>query len=186
MRVVRRNLGITLIELMITLVVLVVLISLAAPSMTNLLENRRIAGASQAVFEQVQYARTEAIKQSRPIFVVVDDGTNGDGWCLGVSDAPNCNCQLTDVEDEDACTVIVAVDAGDADPEQRVVRRIHADAFPTIALATLPLEVRFSPVRGIATQVNGTRIDNETITLTSPRGIGRTVTINVVGRVTLN
>ena len=187
MRVVRRYRGITLIELMITLVVLVVLISLAAPAMTSLLETRRMAGASQAVYEQLQYARTEAIKQSRPIFVVVDSGTNGVGWCLGISDAPNCDCQLDDPEVADACTVIAAVDTNAADPEQRVVRRVHADLFPTITLTTQPTELSFNPVRGTATyQVDGTRVLGESVTLTSPRGLERTATINVVGRVTLN
>lgn len=177
MRVVRRRRGITLIELMITLVVLVVLISLAAPAMTSLLETRRMAGASQAVYEQLQYARTEAIKQSRNMFVVIDERGNGLPWCVGVSDNSACVCQEPG-NGEEPCTVIVAVDA--AGTAQRAERQINGDSFPNITLTTTQPRVGFDPVRGTVFENAGAEI-----TLTSaPRGLTRTWSVNVVGRIT--
>jgi type IV fimbrial biogenesis protein FimT len=177
MRGIFKNRGFTLIELMITLVVLVVLISLAAPAMTSLLETRRMAGASQAVYEQLQYARTEAIKQSRNMFVVIDEGDAGLPWCVGVGDSPDCVCQEPG-NDEEPCTVIVAVNA--AGTAQRAERQINGDAFPNITLTTTQSRVGFDPIRGTVFENAGTEI-----TLTSaPRGLTRTWSVNVVGRIT--
>lgn len=61
--------GFTIIELMITVVVIAILAVIAVPSFSDMLERKRIRGAAESVKAEFQYARSEAIKQS------CEDGT---------------------------------------------------------------------------------------------------------------
>jgi type IV fimbrial biogenesis protein FimT len=192
---IRRKRGLTLIELLIVVIVLAVLVALAIPSLADLLERRRLIGAAESVYGQIQFARSEAIKRSRDMSFVTG-GTNGT-WCHGVSDRPDCDCSLDadvlEVEaDEDAgiegndgawaCTVVAA--AGDA---SRVLKRRLGTDFPRVTMdmdaADAIQEIRFNFVRGIVT--TGLTSGTGTVTLNSPRGFQLRVTVNSVGRVTL-
>ncbi|MDF2076917.1 GspH/FimT family pseudopilin [Pseudomonas mendocina] len=53
----------TLIELMVTLAVLAVVISLAAPSFSNMLQENRLAAMSNELQGALQLARSEAVKR---------------------------------------------------------------------------------------------------------------------------
>jgi len=53
--------GFTLLELMITLSVLAILASLGVPAMQEMLERNRLKGAAQALAEDLQWVRGEAI-----------------------------------------------------------------------------------------------------------------------------
>ncbi len=65
----RRFAGFTLIELMIVLAVLVIIITLAAPSFNDALERRRLAGAGDEIFNAVNYARSEAIMRNTDVLI---------------------------------------------------------------------------------------------------------------------
>jgi len=80
--------GFTLLELMIVLVILGIIVAMAIP-MFDAIDKRRVRTAAEEIYSTAQYARSEAIKQSRNMFFVArTDGTN---WCVGVGDA-DCNC----------------------------------------------------------------------------------------------
>jgi type IV fimbrial biogenesis protein FimT len=72
-----RHGGFTIIELMITLVILVILLALAAPSMGNLVKDQRVKTVVGDVYAALVFARSEAIK--RNTYVGVCAMTN-DGW----------------------------------------------------------------------------------------------------------
>lgn len=167
--------GFTLVELMVTIAVLVILTTLAVPAMNNILENRRLVGAGQAIYEQIQFARTEAIKQSRNIFVVAE---GGDDWCVAVSDDGDCDCSVTDVTDGDACTLIAAVGGGGQ--AERILRRVVAADHRTITMPTPAngTTIEFNFVRGTVAQGAGANIVVE-----SPRGLQRTAQVNIVGQI---
>ncbi|WP_006786797.1 GspH/FimT family pseudopilin [Thiorhodospira sibirica] len=176
MHTLTRQTGVTLVELMITITVLAILASIASPAM-NIMDNRRLTAASQSLYENLQLARTEAIKQSRDMFFVVDPG-DGSGWCIGISDTTGCDCQQTAVAEEDACTIIAAVESGNA---TRVLRRVSGNDFRNITL-TAPAaasEVRFNFVRGTADQTL-------TLSVQTPKNQQRSVTVNLAGRIALN
>ncbi|MBL8439221.1 GspH/FimT family pseudopilin [Zoogloea sp.] len=73
--------GFTLVEMLITVVVLAVLVALAVPNMQDALRKRRVIAAGEAIYGQVQFARSEAIKSSQNVSVVV---TTASPWSVAV------------------------------------------------------------------------------------------------------
>ncbi|MDR2187704.1 MAG: GspH/FimT family pseudopilin [Azonexus sp.] len=83
--------GITLIELMITIVVLAVLLTIAVPNMLNLIRASRLATAADLLVDTLNFARIEAIKQRKDIQVctAADPGSanacgSGGNWSTGL------------------------------------------------------------------------------------------------------
>ena len=74
--------GFTLIELMITLVVLGVLVALGVPSFQAWLQNAQIRNAADAVMNGIQLARTEAVRRNRIVYFTFDAGSNWSVVCL--------------------------------------------------------------------------------------------------------
>lgn len=86
--------GVTIFELMVTLIVAAILLSIAVPSFSNLYDKNRVKGAAEEMSAQLQFARSEAI--ARNINVVVDV-TGGANWCVGVDDTDAaCDCTTDD------------------------------------------------------------------------------------------
>ncbi len=77
--------GFTLMELMIVVVILAIVAAMAYPAL-DFIEKRRLVAATDNLHGQIQFARMEAIKQSRNIFIVTMTANNGVDWCLGISD----------------------------------------------------------------------------------------------------
>ncbi len=73
--------GFTLIELMVTVTVLGVLLSLAAPSFTTLIANNRITTETNELMGAFNLARAEAIRRAQPVTVRSSDNDNyAKGW----------------------------------------------------------------------------------------------------------
>lgn len=68
-----RNFGFTLVELMFAIAIAAILISLAVPSFQNLLDRKRLVGAAESLYSHLQFAKSEAIKQSIAVPVVFAD-----------------------------------------------------------------------------------------------------------------
>lgn len=73
-------LGLTLIELMVTVVVLAVGLSLAAPSFTQQIGNYRLRTASESIINGLNYARAEAVRRNSPVSFTLD--ASGSGWAV--------------------------------------------------------------------------------------------------------
>ena len=77
-----RTPGFTIIELMIVMVIVGVMVSLAAPSMRDLIIRTRLKTAASDLHQSLMQARSEAIKRNGVVQVVPNSGTN---WALGWS-----------------------------------------------------------------------------------------------------
>lgn len=76
--------GFTLIELMISLVVLVVLITVAIPGMQGLINSGRLSAAANELSAAVQLARVEALRRNRSVVLCNSETltacSNSDAW----------------------------------------------------------------------------------------------------------
>lgn len=147
--------GLTLLELLIVITILALLLGVALPAMQDLIERNRLKTAAQALAEDLQWARSEAIKRNRVLGFSVDT----ERWCYGVVDRElRCDCRRAP-ETEGACTL----------------KRVLGDVFPGVRLESTLSLTRFEPRR--ATAINGS------LTLISPSGTAIRVVLSRLGRV---
>lgn len=83
--------GFTLIELMVTLVIAGILLSIAIPSFQNLVVDSRLNAAASDLADAVRLGRSEALKRNRPVVFCqidpadaddCDSGGSWGGWAL--------------------------------------------------------------------------------------------------------
>jgi type IV fimbrial biogenesis protein FimT len=90
--------GFTLVELMITVVVLAVLAAIAVPSMREFIARQRVESIAKELATDLRYLRTQAIQRQLP--VQIRFGSNTDTTCYVLfgfgSGSFNCNCARTD------------------------------------------------------------------------------------------
>ncbi|MDP1864033.1 MAG: GspH/FimT family pseudopilin [Thiobacillus sp.] len=75
-----KQIGFTLIEMMITIAVLAILLSIAIPSFQTLMLDNRIAAQANQLITAFNYGRSEAVKRAAPATVCP---TNGGAACAG-------------------------------------------------------------------------------------------------------
>jgi type IV fimbrial biogenesis protein FimT len=95
--------GFTLIELMVTLTVVAILLTLAIPSFTGMIDKNRLKNAAETLYADLQFARAEAIKRNKKIRVSFF--SNGSTWCYGLKENAKCDCLQTDIDEEDFCKI---------------------------------------------------------------------------------
>jgi len=151
---------------MITVVIIAILAAMALPSFQSILEGRRLAGAAENLFADLQYAKSEAIKRSgKNVDLTFSSAT----WCYGVderdlADAVDCDCTTPAT-----CQI---------DGVQKV---INGSAYNNVTLTT----AGFTGTTITFDRRQGMPSDNGTFTL-SINGQSRTVSINVIGRIKMD
>ncbi len=77
--------GFTVLELMVTLIIAAILLSIAVPSFTSLIRRNQITSYANEFGTSVNLARSEAIKRGTDIVLTSNAGTNWkQGWSLNV------------------------------------------------------------------------------------------------------
>lgn len=84
---VKSSLGLTLIELLITMLIVIILIAIGIPSYQKFIQTERFAVATNNLYQAYRFARSEAIKKSSPMTLLASDGVWGNGWHVQDSSA---------------------------------------------------------------------------------------------------
>lgn len=85
--------GFTLLELMVTLAVLSVLITIGIPSFQTSLDRHQAKTVAEAVRTAITEARAESLKRNIPVRTVIRPGA---AWCIGLTDESTCDCSVGD------------------------------------------------------------------------------------------
>lgn len=126
--------GVTLIEVLVGLVILVVLGVLALPSWAEFQERQRLKAAAETLASSLNLARSEALAQQQFMYLQLS-GQGSERWCYAVSSVQNCDCHA-------ACETLQKVDG-----EQWRGVALSASSRKTL---------RFNWKNGAATGANGT------------------------------
>jgi type IV fimbrial biogenesis protein FimT len=91
----RRAQGFTIVELMTVLVLVGVLVTIAVPSFTDLLQRRRAEGQANELVTDLAYAKSEAVQRNRNVALF----TGGGGTCYTIAawttGTGGCDCTAT-------------------------------------------------------------------------------------------
>jgi prepilin-type N-terminal cleavage/methylation domain-containing protein len=156
----RTQAGLTLIELIVTVVVIGILATVAAPSFSGFFERQRLVGAADSLYSSLRFARAEALKADQTVTLTFDDSTAAE-WCIGIKDsAGSCDCEASD------CTV---------DGALRVVS--YTD-FPGVSASTIGNTYQFDSKRGTVSST-------DEITFTNSSGSQLRIEMTKLGRPSL-
>jgi type IV fimbrial biogenesis protein FimT len=163
----RRYGGFTLIELMITLVIVVIILLLAVPSFRDTIARNRVEGQAGELNTDLQYARTEAVTRNAAVGVFI--GTNCyTVYTVGSTDASACATLGTGATSLKSVTL----DAGNS-------------LSLTFASNNSQAFLQFEPVRGMATNATGTDFSGNVTVATSVGGWQLRADVTQFGRVKL-
>lgn len=162
--------GFTTFELLVAILIVGILTSLALPTVGGYLEKRRIIAAAEEIYSQLQFARSETLKQSDSLNInfALNNISPSTSWSLGIS-TDSCNPNITNIATTNAC--IINLNGTD------VLKRINSADFADVSMTTPTFptklvggvstqETGFEPVRGTAFNSAG-NFANGTIVLTS-------------------
>jgi len=140
-----RQSGFTLIELMMSLVLLAIGAALSLPSYREMVEKRQLTHGAEQIMAFVNSAQTEAMKQNR-VVTVSYSRTADNNWCFGATTgATACNCTKTDPVASDYCAI---------NSTPAVINNGNTGNLDLLKSITGDGAYSFDPIRGIFTDLN--------------------------------
>lgn len=85
--------GFTLLEMLVTLALMAILMSIAVPTYAGFAARHRLKSASDMLVLDLRQARLDAIQRNASVHVVAHAGAQ---WCYAVSTDPGCDCRAAD------------------------------------------------------------------------------------------
>lgn len=155
----RRLQGLTLIELLISIGVLAVLATIAAPSFTTFIDRTRLTSAVDALNADLQLARSEALRTNQAVSINFQTGS---AWCYGiVVGGAVCDCSITNAGNTGYCGY-------------KRVAASSPSAFTLSASTFATASTSFDPARGFLTEAGS-------VTLQSSQGKQAQVSLSLMG-----
>lgn len=136
----RKQSGVTLHELMVGLSVTAILLSIAAPSYSEFVSKRRVAGATNLIAMYLEDVKMQSIKRNAFIAVSYKVSEDGSQWCLGATLGKDTSCDCAAVPSE--CLI---------DSTASTISQSTYEEFDRIKTTFTEGTMTFDPVRGILT-----------------------------------
>jgi len=151
-------LGVTLVELTVSMAVLTILAAAAMPSFVDFFDRNRVRGAADDVASLISNARAAAVKNNLDVSIAMVG--SGAAWCIGGNAAAPASGGLPagtavpcDCADATECLI-----AG-----QRFI--IEVGAHPGVQVGNLPAPLTFDSTLGVISPLG-----SRSVVLTSPKG----------------
>jgi type IV fimbrial biogenesis protein FimT len=117
MLMVAKQSGVTLIELLVGVAIVVIITALALPSYSTWIQNSRLRNGAEAVVNGLQLARAEAVRRNANVNFTLTGATSA--WAVGCANV-TANCPATiqshTVGDGSSAAVTLTMVAGGANP----------------------------------------------------------------------
>jgi type IV fimbrial biogenesis protein FimT len=176
-KLIRYNSGYTLMELMVTITIAGILLSIAIPNFTSVISSNRLTTYANELVTALNFARSEAIKRGQYV-VVSKTGTNWeDGWNVfvdyDVSNAFNDDGDATICEATEDCLLRIY--------------DVLPDGYTLRSGSTYACWIAYTPTglsKGSGSACKG-GLANDTFRLCNgtDKTVSRAITVNSVGRV---
>ena len=153
--------GFTLIELMVTIVVATILLLVAVPSFNNLVDTNRLMSATSMLYSDLQFARSEAIRNNNQVQLNFNQAASCYGMILGTA---ACDCTVTSTAATNFCGL----------------KRVTSANLGSITVVSFASPTGFDPVRGMILSATA-----GSVTLQSASGKQARVNIGLLGRISL-
>lgn len=95
-RITHAQVGFTLIEVMIVVVIAAILLALAIPAFQDTIDRNRLKSVAETILSDLELMKLESVKRSQSVFLSIrnDDAAVGD-WCYGMRNSASCDCKST-------------------------------------------------------------------------------------------
>ena len=158
----RTQRGLTLIECVVTLAIIVITLGAAIPTFTQARERRHLEGAAAQLATDLRHARGLAVSHQSPVRFHVQQATDGSCYIVHTGQAGACQCTGAGTS---SCR-------GNA----QVLRTVGFGAASPVRLASNSASMLFDPTRGTVTPTG-------TLTLQLQGGATIRQIVNIMGRV---
>ena len=158
----KRQKGITLVEVCVTLAVATIVATGAAPSMQQLLDARRFDGIASQLASDLQFTRINAVARNQSLRFSLPADAAGSCYVIHTGSADACSCGASGPA---ACS------AGASE-----IRTVRLPAADRVLVQANVASILFDPVHGTSTPTG-------TLRVIGPNGRELRHVVNVMGRV---
>ena len=183
-----RQLGVTLIEMMVAIAVLAILLAIAVPSFNDFRQRSALRGATEQLVAVLANARFESVKRNTAVTVNFQRGSSDSAWCAGaIVGSAACDCFQKDTAGVGYCSVALyppldnSLSTTAEAQAKTVLKGVEMNTNPASAMAG-DSAITFDPLSGALANLS----DGGTLTMQSPSmGYQLQFTVNALGRTAL-
>ena len=158
----RTQRGLTLIECVVTLAIIVITLGAAIPTFSQARERRHLEGAAAQLATDIRHARSLAVSHGAPVRMRVQQAADGSCYVVHTGHAGDCLC--------------TGAGTSSCRGSAQVLRTVGFDAASPVRLASNSGSMLFDPTRGTVTPTG-------TLTLQLQGGATIRQIVNIMGRV---